>query len=355
MSKVHTKLQHAANIYPKILKYRWFKKPTPILVTLGITNRCNLSCDYCFVSLENRSKKDLSTEKLLDYIDQFIDLGAEQIDLQGGEPTLRSDLGVLISHVVERGVQCSMATNGFMVHKHLTDLKKCFVVCVSIDGLPETTDLHRGKGAYGVAVRALETMANHGINIRIHGVVTYSTTAADIDHLVGLSEKFKTNVNFVYALETGIKKIGCDDQTGFPQHARMLAGYINELKGKGAPITSKEGAIQQVLKWPFGSQEILIEKEMTKEQMTVVRNLRIPRCLWGHLACFFNPDDGGYLYICPRAFDREGYFVRVGDKTIREAFFELAKAKKCYMCGQMGDLSYSFNFSVDNFRTWLKF
>jgi len=349
------KLRIAMNTFPKLFMYRWLNRPTPVLVALGITNRCNLKCDYCFVSFERRNKKDLSTKKLLDYINQFIDLGTAQIDIQGGEPTLHPDLGILISYIVERGAQCSIVTNGFMVDEHITDLKKCYVTCVSVDGLPETHDSHRGGGSYDVAVGALGSLANHCVNTRIHGVLTYSTTVSDIDHLVSLADKFRTNVNFSYALDTGIKSTCCDDRAGFPQHVRALAAYVSELKKKGAPITTKEGAIQQVLKWPFGSQEILIEKEMTKEQRRSIQNLEIPRCLWGDMACFFNPDDGGRLYLCPRGFDREDYSVRIGNKTVRETFLELAKVKKCYMCGQMGDLSYSFDLDLDNFRTWLKF
>ncbi len=352
-NKVLSKMKLAASIYPKLAAYRLFKRPTPILVSFGITNRCNLRCGYCFASLENRDQKDMPTEKLLSYIDQFIDLGAQQIDLQGGEPTLHPDLGKLIDRVIQGGAQCSMATNGFAVDKHMDSLKKCYTICVSLDGLPETTNANRGSGAYDLAVGALEKMSNNKVNVRLHGVLTYRTTKADIDHLVALAKKFSTNVNFVYALDTGIKKTGCDAEKGFPEHIKTICRYIKQLKEKGEPITSKSGAIEQVVNWPCAPQDILIEDEMTEEQLKNMKHLSIPRCLWGHLACFFNTDD--CLYICPRAYDRPGYFVKINGRPIKEAFEELAKAKKCYMCGQMGDLSYSFNFGLDNIKTWMKF
>jgi len=352
-SKALLKIKLAASIYPKLVAYKLFNKSVPILVTFGITNRCNLKCGYCFASLENREQKDMATEKLLNYIDQFADLGTQQIDLQGGEPTLHPDLGRLIDKVVQRGIQCSIATNGFAVEKYMNSLKKCYSVCVSLDGLPETTNANRGKGAYELAVNALEKMFNNKVNIRIHGVLTYRTTAADIDHLVILAKKFLTNINFVYALDSGFKKTGCDEKNKFPEHIRKLCQYLKQLKEKGEPITSKDGALDQVINWPCAPQSILIEKDMTNEQREKMKQLKIPCCLWGHLACFFNTDD--CLYICPRAFDRLGYFVKINNRSIKEAFEELAKRKKCYMCGQMGDLSYSFNFGIDNIKTWLKF
>jgi len=346
-------LKLVAKAYPKFLMYKLFGVPRPVLVSFGITNRCNLRCDYCFLMPQDRINKELPTEKLLDYIDQFIDLGAAQINLQGGEPSMHPDLGKFISRIVERGAICTISTNGFRADKHLEDFKKCYSVCVSLDGSPETTNLHRGKGTYEMGIRALEVMAASGINVRIHGVLTMQTTFADINHLVELAKRYRTNVNFVYALDTGVSITGCDDKKGFSEHIRKIVSHILELKGKrGIPITSKRGAIRQVLNWPCGSQDILIEKEMTEEQKKDMKKLLIPKCLWGHLACFFNPD--GKLYICPRAFDREGYFVEIGNRTIREAFYELARLKPCYMCGQMDDLSYSLKLGFDNIRTWLR-
>jgi|GEM_PF-2126305 len=352
-SKLLAKVKLAAGILPKYAKYKLGGAPTPVLVTFGITNRCNLKCSYCFANLPGRENIDLPTEKLLSYIDQFIDMGTKEIDLQGGEPTLHPDLPKLIDRIVQRGAVCSMATNGFMVAKHIDALKKCYSICVSIDGTKETTDANRGAGAYDCAVAALDIMYRSGINTRIHGVLNSKTTKEDISHLASMARKYGTNVNFVYALDTGTQKTGCDEKTGFPQHIRELVAYLRALKQRGEPITSKDGAINQVLNWPCNPQDILIEGEMSAEKLAAVKKHKIPRCLWGHMAVFFNTDDR--LYLCPRAYDREGYFVKINGRPLKDAFAELARAKKCYNCGQMGDLSYSLSFLPDNIKTWLKF
>ncbi|MDD5109196.1 MAG: radical SAM protein [Candidatus Omnitrophica bacterium] len=348
-----SKIRLATGIYPKVILYKLFKKSVPILVTFGITNRCNLRCEYCFVNLDNRSQKDMPTDKLLSYIDQFIALGTQQIDLQGGEPTLHPDLDVIVSRIVGRGCQCSMATNGFQAKKHLETLKKCYSVCVSLDGLPETTNMHRGQGAYEIAREALEVMSIRRVNVRLHGVLTYRTTIKDINHLVDLAKKYRTNVNFVYALDTGVKKGHGNETSFFSERIKNIVSYIKGIKEKGGPITSKGGAIHQLLNWPYPPQDVLIENEMTTEEKKQMKALKIPRCLWGYLACFFNVDD--CLYICPRAYDRPEYYVRIGNQTVKEAFLKLTALKKCYMCGQMGDLSYSFNLDTDNIKTWMKY
>lgn len=355
-----TKLRIAANIFPKVQKYRWFGVPTPLLVTFGITNKCNLRCPYCFAGLDNRQGMEMPTEKILDYIDQFRDLGAQEINLQGGEPSLHPDIDKIVHHVVDNGMHCSMATNGIGVsskwHKrerNLKAFKKCYMIGVSLDGGQETTDRNRGLGAYAVAREAIEVLSEHEVNVRIHGVITAIHTKDDIKHLVDLAETFKTSVNFVYAVESGNNEIDTLTETGFPERAKQLMLYMKELKAGGAPITSKEGAINQVLNWPHDPQKILMEDEMTPDEYAELKALGIPRCLWGNLAVFFNTD--GKLYLCPRGFDREGFYVDIGNKTIAEAFHELSRKRKCYQCGQMGDLSYSFGLNKDNMQTWLKY
>ncbi len=343
----------ASHIYPLYLRYRFFGRPVPLSVHFAVTNQCNLRCDYCFLRPEKRQGREMPLSRLLGYVDEFLAMGTRYFELQGGEPTLHPELGALISRIVDRGAACVIATNGLGVEKHLEALKKCYKVCVSLDGLENTTDLHRGKGAYAKAVKALETMARAGISVRIHGVVTLSTTPPDIDHLISLAQRLGTNVNFVYALDTGSNKTGCDARQGFPEHIRNIAGYILERKRKGAPVTSKAGSLRQVMEWPYDPQEILIEKKMTPEQAASLKRLSIPRCLWGDLACFFNPE--GRLYLCPRAYDREGFYVDIGGRPLKEAFKELVRIKPCHMCGQMGDLSRSFGLEMDNIRTWLKF
>jgi len=297
--------------------------------------------------------KDPPTENLLDYIDQFYKIGTRLFDLQGGEPTIRDDLGEIITHVTRKGAACSIATNGFKVEKHLESLKKCFHVCVSLDGTPDTTNHYRGKGTYETAIKALELLHKNKIHLRIHSVLTNRTKKEDIDHLVELAQKFNSNVNFVYSLESGNNKVDSTAETGFPDTVKSLVTYMLNIKKNGGPITSKDGAMNQVLNWPYDSQKILLDKEMSQEEYALMKKLKIPRCLWGKMACFFNSD--GFLSLCPRGFDRDEYSVKIGERSIADAYYELAARKNCYMCGQMGDLSYSFSFGIDNLKTWKRF
>jgi len=312
-TRTASKLRLAGSLYPALFKYYAFKIPTPFMVTFGVTNKCNLNCSYCFAGLKNRVKKDTPVETLIDYINQFYHIGTRLFDLQGGEPTLRDDLGVLIDHIDHIGASCSVATNGHQVEKHIDSFQKCLHICVSLDGTRELTNRNRGETAYDTAINALKLLHNNEVELRLHSVLTNQTQTQDIDHLLDLAIHYKTNVNFVYSLESGNNVVDSTDSTGFSEHNREIVRYLFDKKKAGAPITSKEGALQQVLNWPYTPQKILLDDEMGAEDYKLMKNLNIPRCLWGKMACFFNSD--GFLAMCPRGFDREDYSVYIGNKV----------------------------------------
>ncbi|QGU81698.1 hypothetical protein BSR19_11255 (plasmid) [Streptococcus salivarius] len=63
---------------------------TPITAYLHLTNKCNLHCVGCYSFDERRNRcEDLSTEEILNAIDQLSDVGIQNLVFSGGEPLLR--------------------------------------------------------------------------------------------------------------------------------------------------------------------------------------------------------------------------------------------------------------------------
>ena len=60
--------------------------PLPIWTHLWVTDKCNLSCDYCYV-VDNKSSNP-TTEEVESRIAHADDLGSAIIAFMGGEPTL---------------------------------------------------------------------------------------------------------------------------------------------------------------------------------------------------------------------------------------------------------------------------
>jgi MoaA/NifB/PqqE/SkfB family radical SAM enzyme len=80
------------------------------VVHLEISNRCNLSCPYCYAGA--KEGKELSTEQWKYILDDLVSYGVFQVTFGGGEPTLRDDLQELALHARRGGLNLCMTTNG---------------------------------------------------------------------------------------------------------------------------------------------------------------------------------------------------------------------------------------------------
>ena len=83
-------------------------------VLLELTNRCNLRCPVCFASAGEQTPRDLSLEEIGWQYDLLMERGGPfNIQLSGGEPTMRDDLDRIIALGREKGFSFfQLNTNG---------------------------------------------------------------------------------------------------------------------------------------------------------------------------------------------------------------------------------------------------
>lgn len=143
---------------------------SPLAVYWKITWRCNLRCAYCGVSA--RRGAELATEPLVKMLRDAADIGMVRVNLSGGEPLLRRDLGVLIRALSDWGVSVGLDTNGALVPDRLGDLKGIASATISLDGDAEIHDRQRGAGAHAAALAGAEALARIGVPIILAGVIT---------------------------------------------------------------------------------------------------------------------------------------------------------------------------------------
>jgi MoaA/NifB/PqqE/SkfB family radical SAM enzyme len=120
-----------------------FKKTTPLIAGLTVTNKCNLRCRHCKVT--DREAEDLSFEEAITILDSFYKEGGRTVYLQGGEPFIWHDrqhnLEDIVEYAHEKGFLAAIIyTNGTMPIETSAD-----TVFISVDGLRKTHDNLRGK------------------------------------------------------------------------------------------------------------------------------------------------------------------------------------------------------------------
>lgn len=109
--------------------------PSPVMVELDLTNRCNLKCDFCtFDYIKDRS--DIDTDAVLRMLYEFGTMGVKSINITGGgEPTLHKDFKQILVFARKMGMEIGLFTNGMNIDKDTAEtiIDNCSWVRVSID------------------------------------------------------------------------------------------------------------------------------------------------------------------------------------------------------------------------------
>ena len=128
----------------------------PALV-VNITNRCNLTCEHCFVFRDGNPNEapvsvhdELDGAEILETVTALRDRhGIVSVLWMGGEPLLRKDL---IREGIRLFPRNTIVTNGTVP---LVDFGPTALYVVSLDGPEDLNDAIRGRGVYRKVMRTL--------------------------------------------------------------------------------------------------------------------------------------------------------------------------------------------------------
>ncbi|MBN2141968.1 radical SAM protein [Candidatus Woesearchaeota archaeon] len=165
----------------------------PIVVHLGITSACNMRCKYCSVRQTYQDIKELSTAEWKMIIRKLARLGAFQIGLTGGEPTLRKDVVELAQYITKQRCAFNLTTNAWNLNEGLVkDLAKAGMKqCqLSLDShLPAVNDLLRQEGCASRVEKAISILQEHGVAVGIDCVVSKNNISSIPAFVKWLGEK----------------------------------------------------------------------------------------------------------------------------------------------------------------------
>ncbi len=148
------------------------------IIIWNFTNRCNLACHHCYSYASPNSKDFLTTEFILDSINELKKAGIKFVIFSGGEPLIRKDIFQIAEAMREAGIVTYLSTNGLYVdEKNVDKIIKTFnYIGISIDGIEEVHDKFRGlKGAYKKSIGAIALIQKHGGNAGIRFTITNET------------------------------------------------------------------------------------------------------------------------------------------------------------------------------------
>jgi len=168
---------------------------SPKIVTLMVTNGCNLSCLHCWP--ESRScdtAPPVPADTIRRLIEEFVLLAVEEICLTGGEPLTHPDWFEILSFACRQpGLnRVRLQTNATLLTE--VDIEalgsidfKGLTIQVSLEGATaETNDRVRGPGSFEQAFRGLKFLADAGLGEQV--VVAFTETQHNFAELPRLLE-----------------------------------------------------------------------------------------------------------------------------------------------------------------------
>ncbi|MBI3599663.1 MAG: radical SAM protein [Nitrospinae bacterium] len=248
----------------------------PINGSLFVTYRCNSDCVMCdYPQRAGRIKgegfEEFDTNRMIEIIHDFAELGTTGLGFTGGEALLRKDIFTLLKTSIESGMITNINTNGYLIDEGTAkELMSIGLdsINISFDGATDETfeKLRGAKNGLKKAIKAIENLKKFKDNKgspMINAVTVISSKNADeIDEIIKLLKglgadhlgfmpvhdfSFKKDDEGVFhAEQEKMKKIVDSLLTNWDkQFFDNSTGYINLFKtcfeGKKNPITCYVG------------------------------------------------------------------------------------------------------------------
>lgn len=177
----------------RALGVRLGARPVPLSVAFEITHRCNLACSYC--DRHEPRAQEMPRECVLKTLDELFDMGMRTLSLDGGEPLTCSFIDEVVSRMLDLGVRVNMNSNGLLVPRKLSIVRKLSKLKVSLDGPRDVHDSVRGTGAYTRAIRGIVAARGERVPVELTCVVGRHNAHA-VDALIELARQLGLRVVF---------------------------------------------------------------------------------------------------------------------------------------------------------------
>ena len=201
-------------------------------VSLSITNRCNLNCEYCYKSVRTDGCiKEIPFDTIKLFIDKLQKIEGykdylSSVQLLGGEPTLHPDFINICSYLISQGLDVRVSTNGtvtsILQSKELEKLYKRGNIEFRIS-LDEDIN-HDQKSSRGAVANTvsqnIKYLTSHGANVTVKSVITKSNIN-DIPQLL----KYLQTLNVKYYGFSSLYNLGSADNSNYYQN-----NYVSDLE-----------------------------------------------------------------------------------------------------------------------------
>ncbi|MEE0452180.1 radical SAM/SPASM domain-containing protein [Peptacetobacter sp.] len=166
------------------------------LITFSITNKCNLSCDYCCSDSKIYNSIDLQTSEIYKIIDNIIYLNPRVVNITGGEPLIRKDFFEILEYLNKnfKG-KIILSTNALLIKKEdiIRLTQNTDYIEISIDGYnEESCKKIRGDNVFTKVMLIVEELKKLKFNNISLSMVVGKNNNCEVEEFIKLNEKLGT-------------------------------------------------------------------------------------------------------------------------------------------------------------------
>ncbi|RYD01609.1 hypothetical protein N752_28960 [Desulforamulus aquiferis] len=175
-------------------------------VLLEITKRCNLGCAFCFADAGTKKLPDPDLEVIKGWFERVLLAGGPyNIQLSGGEPSLRDDLPEIIKLGKSLGFNfIQLNTNGIRLAEDPDFVKKCKIagltsIFLQFDGTED--DIYkslRGRPLLNLKKKALERCVEYNIGVVLVPTLVPGVNVHNIGAIIDLALNYLPTVRGVH-------------------------------------------------------------------------------------------------------------------------------------------------------------
>ena len=136
---------------------------------------------------------------------------------------MRKDIGEIVRLVKDLGISCKLNTNGYLLQRHLEDMRRLDLLQISLDGPDEVQDQLRGAGSFRAAVDAALLAKKAAIPTHLTAVFTRHNVGR-LDEVLDLAAGLGVGVCFQPMVEDPLMK------EGFAKHSPRQEDLIEGIR-----------------------------------------------------------------------------------------------------------------------------
>jgi hypothetical protein len=259
------------------------------VLTIDLTNRCNMMCDPCFMDANQVGYvHELTLDEVKGLLDDALSVKPRRqmsVQFSGGEPTISPIFLDAVRYAREVGYfSVQAATNGIrfaqdLEFAHAARQAGLRIAYLQFDGVGEEPNAHRKVGnLFEVKLRAIENLYSAGIDVCLVVTIVNTVNNNEVGPIIRFALENCDKISFVSFQPVSFT--GRDeDISDADRHARRYT-----LSHLAEDVKAQTGVTEPLADWfPLSASSVLSD---------VTDLVQGPGVDWGTLKCSCHPDCG---------------------------------------------------------------